>query len=513
MKLLSSFFLGVLLFLASCTGFRKSAKSHDDNQLDFTILAMNDVYEINALGGGTVGGMARVATIRKELLTENPNMFTLHAGDCLNPSLLGNLKYEGKKIKGRQMVEVMNQTGIDWMVPGNHEFDLKRNELQARINESNFNWVVSNAQENLEGDLKKPFHKDLPKGVKSYFPKYTEWDVVDSDGTKIRVGIVAATIPFDVKKYATITDPFAAVGQALKEMEDCDVIIGLTHLNWKDDVKLANKYPQIDLIVGGHDHYHMLKKTNHANVTKADANARTVYVHRFHVDKKTHQVTISSKLKNMDTSVEFEPLTQKIVEKWEAIGKEAVKKAGIDPDKVIATLKRPLDGREIAIRDHATGLGIMITKSMLAATEKGATCAFFNSGSVRLDDYLEGDITGTDIMRALPYGGPIYDIEIEGGLLKQVLDAGKANQGKGGFLQLANITFNEKEQRWYVDGKPLQANKKYRSVTTGFLLQGREGGLEFLNPKNPGLKIFEHGDDSVLADIRLALAEYMVQKN
>ncbi len=513
MKLLSSFFLGVLLFSASCTGFQKSAKSHDDNQLDFTILAMNDVYEISALGGGTVGGMARVATIRKELLKENANMFTLHAGDCLNPSLLGNLKYEGKKIKGRQMVEVMNQAGIDWMVPGNHEFDLKRHELQARINESNFNWIVANAQENLDDGQKKPFHKDLPQGDKNYFPRYTEWDVVDSDGTKIRLGIVAVTIPFDVKKYATISDPFVAVGEVLKEMGDCDVVIGLTHLNWKDDVKLANMYPQIDLIVGGHDHYNMLKKTNHANVTKADANARTVYVHRFHVDKKTHQVTISSKLKNMDTSVEFEPLTQKIVDKWEAIGKEAVKSAGIDPTKVITTLKRPLDGREIAIRDHATGLGVMIAKSMLAATEQGATCAFFNSGSVRLDDYLEGDITGTDIMRALPYGGPIFDIELEGGLLKQVLDAGKANQGKGGYLQLAKISFDDKEQRWYVDGKPLETNKKYRAVATGFLLQGREGGLEFLNKKNPGLTIFEHGDDSILADIRLALAEYMEQKN
>lgn len=506
-----AFLLSILLFLAACTGTKKTAVNHDDNQLDFTVLAMNDVYEINALSGGRVGGMARVATIRRQLLRENPNTFTLHAGDCLNPSLLGNLKYEGQKIKGRQMVEVMNQCGIDWMVPGNHEFDLKRNELQARINESNFHWVVANAQENLEDGTKKPFHKDLPQGDKEYFPKYTEWNVTDKDGTVIRVGVVAVTIPFDVKKYATITDPFAAVGKALKEMEDCDVIIGLTHLNWADDVKLANQYPQIDLIIGGHDHYNMLKKTNHANVTKADANARTVYVHRFHLDKKTHQVTIDSKLKDVDTSVEFDPLTQKIVKKWEQIGEQAVAAAGIDPNKVIATLKRPLDGREIAIRDHATGLGQLIAKAMLAASEQGATSAIFNSGSVRLDDYLEGDITGKDLMRVLPYGGPIRDVEMEGSLFKQVLDAGRANRGKGGFLQHANISYNSKEQKWYIAGKPLQENKKYRTVATSYMLQGREGGLEFLNPKNPKLKIFEHDKDSVLEDIRKALAVYLAR--
>lgn len=500
--------LAITLFLGACTVHKP--KTSNNQQLDFTILAMNDVYEINALSGGKVGGMARVATIRQELLKENPNTFTLHAGDCLNPSLLGNLKYNGEKIKGRQMVEVMNQCKIDWMVPGNHEFDLKRHELQARINESKFNWLVANAQENLDDGTQKPFHKDLSNGSKEYFPKYVEWNATDSDGTQIRIGIVAVTIPFDVKQYATITDPAEAVQKVLKEMEDCDVIIGLTHLNWKDDVALANKFPQIDLIVGGHDHYNMVKKTNHADVTKADANARTVFVHRFHIDKKTHKVSIVSTLKDVDTQVEFDPLTQKIVEKWEAIGVEAVKNVGIDPNKVIATLKRPLDGREIAIRDHATGLGKMIVDAMIFGSENKADCAFFNSGSVRLDDYLEGDITGTDIMRMLPYGGPIFDIEIEGSLLKQVLDAGRANKGKGGYLQLANISF--KDNQWHIAGKPLDPSKKYKSMATKYLLQGREGGLQFLNDKNPKLTILKHGDDSSLEDIRKMISDYLSQK-
>ncbi|CAF5146741.1 unnamed protein product, partial [Rotaria sp. Silwood1] len=54
----------------------------------WTILQMNDIYELKPLSGGKKGGMARVATIRKLLLQENPNTFTVIAGDIVSPSAL-----------------------------------------------------------------------------------------------------------------------------------------------------------------------------------------------------------------------------------------------------------------------------------------------------------------------------------------------------------------------------------------------------------------------------------------
>ncbi len=44
----------------------------DDNQIEINLLQLNDVYEISALDNGTVGGMARVATVRNKLVKENP---------------------------------------------------------------------------------------------------------------------------------------------------------------------------------------------------------------------------------------------------------------------------------------------------------------------------------------------------------------------------------------------------------------------------------------------------------
>ena len=41
----------------------------------FTILQLNDVYEITPVEAGKRGGLARVATLRKRLLAANPNTF------------------------------------------------------------------------------------------------------------------------------------------------------------------------------------------------------------------------------------------------------------------------------------------------------------------------------------------------------------------------------------------------------------------------------------------------------
>ena len=63
---------------------------HDPHSyVQWTILQMNDVYELIPLSGGKKGGLARVATIRKLLLRENPHTITVLSGDVVSPSALG----------------------------------------------------------------------------------------------------------------------------------------------------------------------------------------------------------------------------------------------------------------------------------------------------------------------------------------------------------------------------------------------------------------------------------------
>ena len=103
------FFLSALVIL-SC--------SSDDGKISFTLLQLNDVYEISSIQCGKFGGMARVETIHKKLLKENKNTMLVMAGDFLNHSLLGGMKLNGEKIRGKQMIEVMNAMNFDMVAFG-----------------------------------------------------------------------------------------------------------------------------------------------------------------------------------------------------------------------------------------------------------------------------------------------------------------------------------------------------------------------------------------------------------
>ncbi len=82
------------------------------------------------------------------------------AGDFLSPSLLS--KYYG----GRQMVEALNAAKLDYATFGNHEFELPRDTLIARIDESSFKWLSTNCT--------------LADGTR--FPKVLPWDTVRVSG-------------------------------------------------------------------------------------------------------------------------------------------------------------------------------------------------------------------------------------------------------------------------------------------------------------------------------------------
>src|SRR3954462_81573 len=159
--------LFIVLLFASCTTYHK-ATSTDDGRIAVNFVQINDVYEIAPLDNGKEGGMARVATLRQQYLKQNSNTFLVIAGDFLSPSVYNSLHYKGEYIRGKQMVEAMNAAGMDIAIFGNHELDLKENELQQRINESNFQWIASNVIHQQNGNF-VPFAKTT--GTAYAFPQ------------------------------------------------------------------------------------------------------------------------------------------------------------------------------------------------------------------------------------------------------------------------------------------------------------------------------------------------------
>ncbi|MEO5650779.1 MAG: metallophosphoesterase, partial [Ginsengibacter sp.] len=194
MKKIFSWSLIILLGTASCNLTRHST-SKDDGRITITFLQINDVYEIAPLSGGREGGIARVATLKKQSLQKNPNTYLVIAGDFLSPSVYNSLKYEGKAIRGKQMVEALNSAGMDYAIFGNHELDIKESELQERINESEFQWISSNTFHKIK-DTIVPFAK-IQNGENINFPETLIKTVKDADGTSAKIGFIALTLPFN----------------------------------------------------------------------------------------------------------------------------------------------------------------------------------------------------------------------------------------------------------------------------------------------------------------------------
>lgn len=501
-----------LLFAALAFFACKTAQkpAGDDGIIEVQFLQMNDVYDIAPAQGDNTGGLARVATIRRELLAKNPNTYTVLAGDFISPSVLGTLKYEGKRIRGRQMVETLNTLGLDWVVFGNHEFDYDDvADLQARLDESKFTWFAANVR--LKGQTwTQQFFKNKPGGGTEICPDNQIFTIKDADGTTLRLGVFGVLLDSGRKPWAEYSDWFEAAKKNFNEMKpQADVVVALTHIDAADDKKLSAMLPEIPLIMGGHEHDNQIYKIGKATVAKADANAKTVYIHTLRYDKKTKTSTVKSELRRVNASIPDEPATAAVVAKWEKIKNESLESSGFEPAKIVTTLPEPLDCREVIVRHTQCKAGEILTASMLAAAKTKPDCALVNSGSIRVDDVLKSPLTEFDIVRMLPFGGSILEVEMRGAMLRRTLEASLKNKGKGGYLQLGNIRQSDSGQ-WLVAEKPLDDAKIYRVVLPEFLLTGNEQNMEFLKAApdangrstNPDILSFNKPDPNDKSDVR-----------
>lgn len=494
------FLLFIMLTFFSCK------ENTADNEITFKFIQVNDVYEIAPLGGGEFGGMARVAHVSDSIKKSTPNTFLLMAGDFLNPSLLGTIKIDGERISGKQMIEVMNAMNFDLVTFGNHEFDLKENELQKRLNESTFPWMSSNTRHVTDDDtsfFKIQKENDTISVADTYIVTIKE-----ANGKELKIGFLGVTLPSNPKDYVYYGDMYSESERAYGELKNkVDVVFGLTHLEIEQDIELLKIIPEIPLIMGGHEHYAMSVSVGNSKITKADANAKTIYIHTLVYNTKTKDLVIDSELFFIDKKVASKPEVATIVSKWLRILNLKIKEIIEDPNEVIFITKEPLDGTDSANRAIQTNLGGMITEAMAWSYNNEVDAALVNGGSIRIDDMLPSHLSSVDIFRTLPFGGGILKVAINGKLLTEVLDYGKSKQGTGAYLQRFNITEGAQGE-WLIAGETIDLNKTYKVAFSDFLLKGYD--IPFLTPGNEGIiTIYKPLKGEKPFDIRKAIILYL----
>ncbi len=453
----------------------------------FTLLQMNDTYDLfpvpTEIDNRTVprGGLAHAATLIKEKRKQGPTLL-FHAGDFLFPSLLSNkLKHEGA-----QMITALNLLQVDLATFGNHEFDGGCRILADRLSESAFPWVSANV------DL--PREANLPDG------KVRPYRILKA--AKLRIGIFGLTLPLAPvggcgPTPITFREPIEAAREAVMKLknEKVDLIIALTHLPISGDRALAEALPEIDLIVGGHDHEAMESLVGKTLITKAGENATGLGVIGIEAARSGRGWVVEKSWRRLAVDPARVAADPKVEAALTPYAKE------IAPyDRVIGEAAVALDLREETVREQESNFGNYVAD--LLRSETGADAALINGGAFRDDRILKpGPLTLRDLYTALPFNNRMIVLEITGQQLVAALENGVGLAGRraGRFPQISGISFSfdprqpagDRVAGVKVGGKPVEADRIYTLATVDFLARrGEIDGYTF-----QALQVLKEGGD------------------
>lgn len=457
--------LSIVFLLAAASAFAQG------DVVKITILHLNDTYQMTPADGGKRGGLARVLTVRKRVLQENPNTLVTLGGDTVSPSV------ETRTYRGAQMIDGWNAVGLDYAVFGNHEFDIKTNELLDRIKESKFTWLGANV---IDTKTDKTFGGT---------PQF----VIRSIGG-VRIGFIGLLLPetketSSMEAHINVADYCETAKQLVPVMRDlgANVIVGLTHMFLNQDKKLAG-CADFDLILGGHEHTLLQSSASGTPIFKMWADAREVGRFDLFIDKKT------GKLQSMDW--EIIPVTDAIPDDPDFALVTAKYKTLLDQLEVrVGATAVPLDALSKSVRTKETDIGNFIADSYRKAVN--ADIGFVNGGSIRADlAYAPGPLTKRDVLSMLPFNNPIVKVEVSGKTLMDLLEHGVARSREDGepgrFPQVSGLKFTfdaaklpgQRVTQASVDGKPVEPNARYTIATSDFLVsRGGDGYTMFKEAK------------------------------
>jgi 2',3'-cyclic-nucleotide 2'-phosphodiesterase (5'-nucleotidase family) len=427
-----------------------------------TILQVNDVYSTVPVNG--MGGLARVATIKRDLATAGRTPLLMIGGDFLSSSVASTV------FKGEQMVAALNAAGLDIATLGNHEFDFGVDLLLTRMAQAKWQWVLSNVIDRQTG---APLGGAAPYLIRSY--------------GGMTVGILGACIESEgilphIRERVEIVDPFVAIGRYLPELkrQGANVIVLLTHLNFATDRALATRFPEIDVIVGGHEHYPIVAFSGRTLISKAGMDAR--FVARIDLDK-TGDAPLDRfyELIPVTSAVKDDPATAEVVNEWEG-------RLGTEMNTSLGTTRAPLDAVEPGIRAGETNLGDFLADAM--RRQVGADVGILNSGGIRGNRlYPAGSVSRRTLLEIHPFSNVICKIEVTGRVLLEALNMGvsKLPAANGAFPQVSGMTMRvnvaapsgARVQEVKVDGGLLDLDKIYTLALPDFVLDGGDGYTMF----------------------------------
>jgi 5'-nucleotidase len=432
----------------------------------FTMLQLNDVYSTVPVNGQ--GGLARVATLKRRLAAAGRTPFLVISGDFLSSSVASTI------FKGEQMIAALNAAGVDLGSLGNHEFDFGLEVLLQRMTEAKWEWVVSNVLDRQTG---KPVGNASPFAVRTF--------------GSLKVGFIGLCLTTEMVRRESVArvqlvDPLEAAGRYIPmlEAQQVDTIVALTHLTYEEDRALAERFPEIDVIVGGHEHYPITAMAGRTLISKSGSDARLVA--RIDVGKTpSGRIESFFDLLPITAALPDDPGTATVVASYES-------RLGAEMEKVVAQAAVPLNAVSFQLRSGETNLGNLVVDALRADAE--ADIAIVNSGGIRGNRiYGAGPVTRRMLIEMHPFGNIICKVEVTGRVIAAALEHGVSRLpvAAGQFPQVSGMTFTidpsappgARVRDIRVQGRSLENDRTYTLALPDFMLLGGDGYSMFASQR------------------------------
>lgn len=429
--------------------------------LDLTILLINDFDRMAESDGQ--GGFARMmAVVNDEIASaEGGTVLLAHGGDALSPSLLSSFD------NGAHMIDLLNQTPLAVMVPGNHEFDMGPEVAVTRFKEANFPIVSTNTSlngETLDGTV-NTYTIDVG-GYTLGFLGLTTQDTVE------------LASPGDIE-FAPILETAETTAAELRE-NGADIVIAVAHTAIDEDFDLIRQ-GAVDIILGGHDHN--LMTFYNGDVAFAESGSQADYVTAIDltIDRvgEDQDLVWTPSFRTLNTA-NYEPdaeMAAKVQTYLDQLSAE------LDID--IGTTETPLDSRRATIRGEEAAIGNLIADAIRDAVD--ADVGLTNGGGIRADrEYPAGTVlTRRDIQSELPFGNKTVKLEVTGAQIVEALENGfsQVEEVAGRFPHVSGMKVTADLSRppgdrvveVLVHGEPIDPAATYTMATNDYMASGGDG--------------------------------------
>jgi 2',3'-cyclic-nucleotide 2'-phosphodiesterase (5'-nucleotidase family) len=264
-----------------------------------------DSYAATAATEGTVGGYARIAAMVKGFKAKTPDTVFVDGGDTFDGSPVAQMT------QGASVVPVLNAMGYDVMVPGNRDYAWNKESFLAVTKGGTTTGTIINgvtspgvttpginfpivAANLLDADTLQPvFPRYYIKktanlkiafigltsplaggakkvdGTQGFLVEGQTPQVPQTPQTNPPTTPAGANVPAGFK----IEDEISSLAATIRQFENPDLVVVLSHMGYFQDRKFASRSTGIDVIVGAHTHHNI---TDAPAIPNADGTRKVV---------------------------------------------------------------------------------------------------------------------------------------------------------------------------------------------------------------------------------------------